>query len=348
MKKSLHKILYIVLLLLVFIPASIASYLLFSSFSNDSETHYVYIDDDDSVDSVYTKLSAFANPRSMKVLQTLNRYGRYAGHIRTGRYVIADGDGTWKVYRKLKNGLQDPVKLTIPSVRTTDRLAAEVAKKMMIDSTELLRALSDEAVCRKLGFDTTTVICLFVPNTYEVFWNLSTDKFLERMKREYDLFWNEERKGLADRLKLIPTEVMTLASIIDEETANDAEKPMIAGMYYNRLMFRDEEYPEGMPLQADPTVKFALKQFQLKRIYNDMLHFKSPYNTYINTGLPPGPIRIASVAGIDAVLHMVKHDYLYMCAKEDFSGTHRFARTYQEHLANAVRYAAALNQRGIK
>ena len=348
MKKSFHKILYGLLLLLVIIPAGIASYLLFSSFSNNNETRYVYIDDDDSVDSVYTKLSEIANPRSMKVLQTLNRYGRYAEHIRTGRYVIADGDGTWKVYRKLNNGLQAPVKLTIPSVRTVDRLATEIAKKMMIDSTELLRALSDESVCRKLGFDTTSVICLFVPNTYEVFWNLSTDKFLERMKKEYDLFWNEERKGLADQLKLSPTEVMTLASIIDEETANDVEKPMIAGMYYNRLMFRDEEYPDGMPLQADPTVKFALKQFQLKRIYNDMLHFKSPYNTYINTGLPPGPIRIASVAGIDAVLHMMKHDYLYMCAKEDFSGTHHFARTYKEHLANAARYAAALNQRGIK
>ena len=131
-----------------------------------------------------------------------------------------------------------------------------------------------------------------------------------------------------------------MASIVDEETANDGEKPMIAGMYYNRLK-------EGMPLQADPTIKFALKQFDLKRIYHNMLSTNSPYNTYKNTGLPPGPIRIPTVKGIDAVLNYIHHDYLYMCAKEDFSGTHNFARTYEEHLKNAAKYSKALNERGI-
>ena len=136
-------------------------------------------------------------------------------------------------------------------------------------------------------------------------------------------------------------QIYTMASIIDEETANDGEKPMIAGMYYNRLK-------AGMPLQADPTIKFALKQFELKRIYNNMLFIKSPFNTYKNTGLPPGPIRIPSVAGIDAVLNHVHHDYLYMCAKEDFSGTHNFARTYNDHMQNAHKYSQALNNKGIK
>lgn len=152
----------------------------------------------------------------------------------------------------------------------------------------------------------------------------------------------------ANALRLDPIQVTTLASIVDEETANNGEKPMIAGMYYNRLMLRNAKYPEGMPLQADPTIKFAWKQFGLKRIYNNLLSINSPYNTYRNPGLPPGPIRIPSVAGIDAVLNMKHHDYLYMCANEDFSGTHRFARTYEEHMANAKRYAAALNSRGIK
>ena len=145
-----------------------------------------------------------------------------------------------------------------------------------------------------------------------------------------------------------PTEIMTLASIVDEETANDKEKPMVAGMYYNRLKLRNSEYPDGMPLQADPTIKFAWKKFDLRRIYNKLLNINSPYNTYRRTGLPPGPIRIPSVVGIDAVLNHTKHDYLYMCAKEDFSGTHNFARTYDEHMANARRYSQALNKRGIK
>ena len=145
----------------------------------------------------------------------------------------------------------------------------------------------------------------------------------------------------AKSLGLSPTEVITMASIIDEETAVDSEKPMIAGMYYNRLK-------ADMPLQADPTIKFAIGDFSIKRIYNNMLGVKSPYNTYRNTGLPPGPIRMASVAAIDAVLNRVKHNYFYMCAKEDFSGTHNFAVTYNEHLANAAKYTKALNSKGIK
>jgi UPF0755 protein len=168
------------------------------------------------------------------------------------------------------------------------------------------------------------------------------------MQKESKIFWNQGRMTKAEQLHLTPVQVITLASIVDEETANDKEKPMIAGMYYNRLNYRDAKYPAGMPLQADPTIKFALKDFELKRIYNNMLHINSPYNTYTNVGLPPGPIRIPTVAGIDAVLNMVHHDYLYMCAKEDFSGTHNFARTYDEHLKNAEKYSKALNNRGIE
>ena len=320
----------------------------FSSFSKSSETKYVYIDADDNIDSVYNKVQPIAKSIPMQAFRTLTLHSGYADHIRTGRYAIHPGDGALKVWRHMKNGLQEPVNLTIPSVRTIDKLAVELSKKLMLDSTEIKKALTDEAVCEKMGYDTATIACMFIPNTYDIYWNVSIEKFLERMKKESDKFWNFERTEKAKTMKLTPNQVITLASIVDEETANNGEKPMIAGMYYNRLMLRNAEYPEGMPLQADPTIKFAWKRFELKRIYNNLLYIKSPYNTYKNPGLPPGPIRIPSVAGIDAVLNHVKHEYLYMCAKEAFSGTHNFARTYQEHLQNAAKYSKALNERGIK
>lgn len=320
----------------------------FSSFSKSSTTQYVYIDNDDNIDSVYNKIRPFSNTIPMQAFCTLTRHSSYADHIRTGRYAIRPKDGAFKTWRHLKNGLQEPVNLTVPSVRTLDKLASEMGKRLMIDSAAIRQALTDEATCEKYGYDTATIACMFVPNTYDIYWNVTVEKFLTRMKKESDKFWNADRTQKAQELKLIPNQVITLASIVDEETANDAEKPMIAGMYYNRLMLRDGEYPSGMPLQADPTIKFAWKRFDLKRIYNNLLHIDSPYNTYRNAGLPPGPIRIPSVAGIDAVLNMVHHDYLYMCAKEDFSGTHNFAKTYQEHLQNAAKYSKALNERGIK
>jgi UPF0755 protein len=180
-----------------------------------------------------------------------------------------------------------------------------------------------------------------VPDTYEVYWNTSIENLMSRLKKEHDKFWNNSRQEKASAIGLTPNEVCTLASIIDEETSNNPEKPMIARMYLNRLA-------KGMALQADPTIKFALKDFALKRIYHNMLNTDSPYNTYRYAGLPPGPIKVASVAGIDAVLNAAKHNYLYMCAKEDFSGTHNFASTYSEHLRNAAKYSKALNERGIK
>lgn len=320
----------------------------FSSFSKSGNTEYVYIDSDDNIDSVYNKVKPIANGIPFQAFHTLTNHSGYAEHIRTGRYAIHPGDGALKIWRHLKNGLQEPVNLTVPSVRTLDKLAGELSKRLMMDSATLYKALTNEEMCKKYGYDTSTIACMFIPNTYDIYWNTSVEKFFDRMQKESKKFWNFERTEKAKNMNLTPNEVITLASIVDEETANNAEKPMVAGMYYNRLKLRDAEYPNGMPLQADPTIKFAWKKFELKRIYNNLLHIDSPYNTYKNTGLPPGPIRIPSVAGIDAVLHLVKHDYLYMCAKEDFSGTHNFARTYSEHLANAAKYSKALNDRGIK
>ena len=323
------------------IMAGIGCLSLTGSFSNAQEKEYVYISDTDDIDAVCDKLAPLSSGFKMTIFRQLANLGGYAKRIRSGRYSIGPGESLLTVFRNLKNGHQEPVKLTIPESRTMDRLAGAISKKLMIDSLALASSLQDPNFCQHWGYDTATIACMFVPNTYEVYWNTSIERLMERMQKEHNHFWDGSRTSKANALGLTPNEVCTLASIIDEETANNAEKPMIAGMYLNRLQ-------EGMPLQADPTVKFALKDFALKRIYHDMLFFESPYNTYRNAGLPPGPIKIASIAGIDAVLNRTAHNYLYMCAKEDFSGTHNFAATYQEHLKNAARYAKALNQRGIK
>ncbi|MBR1789648.1 MAG: endolytic transglycosylase MltG [Bacteroidaceae bacterium] len=261
--------------------------------------------------------------------------------VRSGRYAIRRGDNQLALFRRLRNGQQEPLNLTLPSVRTLPRLAGFLGERLMVDSATFITAFRDSARCAQLGYTPQTLPALFIPNTYEVYWDISLDDFLLRMKRENTAFWTSERDRKAQAMGLTHEEVVTLASIVDEETANNAEKPMIAGMYLKRLSI-------GMPLQADPTVKFAVGDFSLRRIRGEHLKVESPYNTYRNEGLPPGPIRIPSVAGIDAVLNHVSHDYIYMCAKEDFSGTHNFARTYAEHQQNARRYVRALDERNIK
>ena len=289
-------------------------YCFFASFSTCEDTQYIYIDQDDTTDSVYVKLKPYGNAGTLTAFSTLARMTGYGDNIRTGRYAIPANENIITLFRHIKNGRQEPIRLTIPESRTTDRLAGALSRKLMLDSTVVAILLRDSSFCAQQGYDTATIACLFVPNTYEVYWDITIENLMKRMKKEHDRFWEGERTTKAQALGLTPNEVCTVASIIDE----------------------------------DPTVKFALQNFALKRIYHDMLVFDSPYNTYKNTGLPPGPIKVASIAGIDAVLNRVDHPYLYMCAKEDFSGTHNFATTYQEHLKNAARYAKALNERGIK
>lgn len=293
----------------------------------------IYIDRDDTVDSVRTKSAMGWH------WDVYTRFSNF--RPRTGRYRVACGTTCLQLFRQLRNGIQEPVRLTIPPSRTMEKLAHTLSQQLMVDSAEIASMLTDSSFCMAYGYTTATIPALFIPNTYEVYWDTSVNKLIDRMQRENRKFWNAEREQKAKACHMTHEEIATLASIVDEETANNAEKPMIAGLYLNRLK-------KGMLLQADPTVKYAVGDFSLRRILNKHLQTESPYNTYKVCGLPPGPIRIASIAGLEAVLNYAEHKYLYMCAKEDFSGTHNFATTYSEHLRNARRYVNALNARGIK
>ena len=300
----------------------------------------IYIDRDDTSDSVYHKVHEILSPRSPKAFDWLMQYEGYT-KVKPGCYAFNADDNLRMAVRRLGLGWQSPVKLVVPSVRTLDRMAQSLSKQLMIDEEEILARLTNSTYMDSLGYTETTVPCLFIPNTYEVYWNLSVENLLQRLQKEYTAYWNTTRKGKAQALGLTPIEVATLASIVDEETAVNSEKPIVAGLYLNRLQ-RD------MLLQADPTVKFATGDPTLRRILHKHLTIDSPYNTYIHKGLPPGPIRIPSMEALEAVLNPARHNYLYMCAKEDFSGTHNFAATLSQHNANARRYQQALNKRGIK
>lgn len=330
-----------IIITVVCVAVLFCAYAFFSPVLKGKETAYLYFYPNSSPADVRSQISNAVKAPQRYVVYMLMSLTRYNGHILPGRYAVKSGMNSLSLFREIYGGHQSAVHLTIPCVRTMEDLSGFISHNLMIDSASFLKAVKDPGTMERYGVDTANVYCLFIPNTYDIYWNISEDDFFTRMKKESDEFWTVSRKSQAAKIPLTTHQVYTLASIVDEETANEKEKPDIAGMYINRLK-------ANMPLQADPTIKFAWKKFFLKRIYQNLLGIKSPYNTYKNKGLPPGPIRIASVKGIDAVLNYRHHDFLYMCAKEDFSGTHNFARTYSEHIINASRYAKALNQKQIK
>ena len=271
----------------------------------------------------------------------------YARHIeldrsfKPGHYVLEPGMNIVQVARMLKLGLQTPVRVTINNVRTPAQLAGKLARQIEADSATIVGALTDPATARKAGFDSVTLFSMFIPDTYEFYWTVSPAQFIERMRREYDRFWTPQRDAKRQRSGLSRLEVMTLASIVYEETRQSDEMPRIAGVYINRLR-------KGWPLQADPTVKYALQEFGLRRILHRHLKYPSPYNTYINKGLPPSPICMPGRNAIEAVLEFERHDYMFFCARPTFDGYHNFARTLREHNANARAYSAELNRRKIR
>ena len=305
-----------------------------------SHAVYVYVDEQKDFEALCRQLEDSAGCQSTGSFKRLAGWLKYPSHMHTGRYAVLSGMSNRALLDDLRRGHQVPVRLTFNNVRLKTDLAERLERQLMLSGDDLLRLLDDSAYCASLGFTPETILTLFIPNTYEVYWNLSAEKLMQRMKREYDVFWTPVRLSKAKEMGLSPVEVAVLASIVEEETAAADEYPVVAGLYINRLR-------RGIPLQADPTVKFAVGDFTLRRILFEHLKVDSPYNTYKHTGLPPGPLRVPSTRSIDAVLNYMKHNYLYMCAKEDFSGRHNFARTLAEHNRNARRYQAELNRRGI-
>ena len=301
---------------------------------------YLYIPTGSNLDDVVAIIKAqqiLNNTESFKWVASKMNFK----NIKPGKYKITKGLSNIELVRLLRSGKQEPIKLTFQNIRLKTDFAGYIGKNFEIDSSAFLNMLDSIDLVRQYGFDEETIFCMFIPNTYELYWNTSKEKFFERMQKEYVKFWHTERLAQAKAIGLSPVQVSILASIVDQEALLNREMVRIAGVYMNRLN-------RGIKLEADPTVIFANGDFTVKRVLYKLLQKDSPYNTYKYIGLPPGPICMPSVAAIDAVLHFEKHNYIYFCAKEDFSGLHNFASNVTEHQMNARKFQQALNNRGIK
>ncbi|OWY22591.1 endolytic transglycosylase MltG [Sphingobacteriales bacterium UPWRP_1] len=307
----------------------------------DKEQHELFIRTGSGFEQVKQTLTDSNIINNPTTFEWVARRMNYPNKIYPGRYIIKPGMSNRSLVALLRSGKQTPYNLAINNIRTKEQLVTLVCSKLEADSTELKRMLNDTAYLTQYNLTPDKVIGIFIANTYQFNWNTGAEAFFKRMKKEYDDFWTNERIQKAEKQGITPFEVITLASIVDEETAQPDEMNKIAGVYYNRLR-------QKMPLQADPTIKFAVGDFALRRILTEHLAINSPYNTYKNIGLPPGPIRIPSMAALNAVLNPEEHSYVYFCAREDFSGYHNFAATYEEHLINARKYRDELDRRNIK
>jgi UPF0755 protein len=266
----------------------------------------------------------------------------YRTRIKPGRYRIREGMNNNQLLNMFRAGLQEPITISFNMIRTREQLASRIGKKLEADSAQILELLNDRGFAARNGFNRDNILAVFIPNTYQFYWNTSSTEFLERMVREYKAFWNESRKARARAISLSQTDVSILASIVQAEQSRfEDEKPIIAGLYINRLR-------EGMPLQSDPTLIYAMGDFTITRVLNADKDIASPYNTYKHSGLPPGPICLPEISSLEAVLNYFSSHYIYMCAKEDFSGRHNFSETIQQHSIYARRYREALDKHNIK
>jgi UPF0755 protein len=307
----------------------------------DKKSQIIYIPTGSTFDDVVRILGENNILKNRTTFEWLCEKKKYKNAIKPGKYRILAKMSNNALINLLRAGIQEPVEINFNGLHTVGELIIRVGRRIEADSLSLMKAIHDNGYLSKYGFNKDNVQALFIPNTYEFYWNTSVDEFFERMAKEYKTFWTDERKKKARIIGYSQTEATILASIVQgEQCCDNEEKKIIAGLYINRLKV-------DMPLQSDPTVIFAVGDFTIQRVSTEQTRINSPYNTYVIKGLPPGPIGFAQQTSIDAVLDYEKNNYIYMCAKEDLSGKHYFAKTYEQHQIYAKKYRDAMNNRGI-
>ena len=317
-------------------------YILFSSNTNfDEKQKYIYLPTGSNYENLLSNLKEQQCLKSISSFEGLADKMNLKNHIHPGKYKIENGMGNYSIVAMFRSGKQQPVKLVINKLRTKQDLIRKISKQLEADSNELKKFFSNNEFLKKYEIDSNQIQCLIIPDTYEFKWNTDAKKTIEKLAKASVSFWSEERVAKAKKLNMSKVQIITMASIVEEETNKKEDKYKIASTYLNRIKLE-------MPLQADPTCKFAVGDFTIKRVLKIHTQAKSPYNTYQIKGLPPGPICTPSKETIDAVLNAPQTDYIYFCAREDLKGYSNFAKNYQEHLANAKKYQEALNKRGIK
>jgi UPF0755 protein len=306
----------------------------------EGKTFYLHIATGSVFQDVMDSIEAHHLLKNKKNFDWVVLKKKYDMHIHAGRYPVKNGMSNNAFVNMLRSGLQEPVRVVINNARTNEDLAGSLSAQLEPNAGKVLELLNDDQFTGQYGFNRFTILGMFLPNTYEFWWNTSAEALFKRMYGDYNKFWTNYRRNKAREINLDQNAVITLASILMNETNKEDEYRRMAGVYINRLN-------KGIMLQADPTVKFALHDYERKRILKKDIQINSPYNTYLHYGLPPGPIALPSVKAIDAVLEYEKHDFLFFCAREDFSGYHNFARTLDQHNKNARSYQKALNRRNI-
>lgn len=340
--KKISVALFLILLFVIGVGAYYAYKTIYQPINlGDKKSRIIYIPTGSGFDDVLHILDENNILKDHSTFEWLAEKKHYKNAVKPGKYRVLATMNTNALINLLRSGLQEPIELNFNGLHKVNELIIRVGRRIEADSSTLLDLSRDNNYLNKYGFNSDNIQSLFIPNTYQFYWNTSVDQFFERMAKEYKLFWTDSRKKKAKSIGFSQNEVTILASIVQgEQCCNNEEKKIIAGLYINRLK-------KGMPLQSDPTVIFAIGDFTKQRVSYEDKEFNSPYNTYLVSSLPPGPVGFAQASSIDAVLDYDKNDYLYMCAKEDLSGKHYFAKTYEQHLVYAKKYHDALNNRGI-
>ena len=342
-KSGMVKKFIIALVLIIVIALGITGVIYYLNYFGPNVTdkqEYLYIHTGATYTDVYDTIKEKHMVKDTATFNWAAQNMKYVTRVKPGKYRLKSGMSNRALINMLASGTQEPVTLSFHTMRLKKQFATFVSKKIEPDSTAILNLLDSAAYVKQYGFTTDDVYTMFLPNTYQLYWNTSPEKFFKKMYAAYQEFWTPERKQKAAAIDLSPVQVSILASIVDAEALHDDEMPTIAGLYLNRLK-------KGMKLESDPTVIFALNDFTIHRVLNKDLTVESPYNTYIHTGLPPGPVMMPSINALNSVLDYKKTDYLYMCAKADFSGYHAFATNVADHLVNAHAFQKALSERHI-